>query len=274
MASRQLPPMQTSTNRHEGGSNPSSTVSHTHTPTGGQRRTTPKPLNFQNAMRDFHGMFPELDRDVIETVLRANNGVVQTTIDQLLQLQESTIMEKAQIGPVLPSYESSIGEGEEPPPAYNDIWEDVGPPLPDPLFPIPKNVPSIAPSIVNASPPPDSFPRNTLWNAPLVGKLPHDFLRIDNTQPPINSTTTSTTRKTVSGGKTGVFANKENDKDFMTDDDVERFLEDEKLAIFLQNEEFLRELRRNREFVSSLEQGNIKNNVMLVWVRTVSISMQ
>ena len=258
MASRQLRPMQTSTgptNHHEGSSNHSSTISHTHAPTGGHRRTTPKPLNFQNAMRDFHGMFPELDRDVIETVLRANNGVVQTTIDQLLQLQESTIVEKAQSGPVLPSYESSIGGGEEPPPAYNDIWEDVGAPLPDPLFPHPKNAPSSLPSSVeNTSTPPNTFPRNKLWSAPLVGKLPNDFLRIDNTPPPMNSisTSASATRNTTPSQKGGV-----DSKDFMTDDDVERFLEDEKLAIFLQNEEFLRELRRNKEFVSSLEKGNI-----------------
>ena len=31
-------------------------------------------------------MFPTMDKDVIETVLRANNGAVDVTIDQLLTL--------------------------------------------------------------------------------------------------------------------------------------------------------------------------------------------
>ena len=230
----------------------STTSQRTHAPpsTGHNRRTTSKPLNFQQAMSDFRTMFPELDRDVIETVLRANNGVVQTTIDQLLQLQESTLVEKAQSGPVLPSYESSIGEGEEPPPAYNDIWEDVGPPEPDPLFPNPKVNAKIQPQTVER---PKTFPRNALWNAPLVGKLPNDFLRIDNTVS--NQSNASREQRNYMNLNNKDCRPKHDDKDFMTDDDLERFMEDEKLAIFLQNEEFLRELRRNREFVSSLEAG-------------------
>lgn len=32
-------------------------------------------------------------------------------------------------------------------------------------------------------------------------------------------------------------------------------LEDERIALYIQNEEFLRELRRNREFIDSLESG-------------------
>ena len=52
----------------------------------------------------------------------------------------------------------------------------------------------------------------------------------------------------------------------MTDDDIERFLEDEKLAMFLQNEEFLRELRRNREFVNSLEAGKLFISFSLLYI--------
>lgn len=39
-------------------------------------------------MADFRTMFPKLDPDVIEAVLRANNGVVESTIDHLLKLNE------------------------------------------------------------------------------------------------------------------------------------------------------------------------------------------
>ena len=35
-------------------------------------------------------MFPDMEEDVIEAILRANNGVVDTTIDQLLQINNET----------------------------------------------------------------------------------------------------------------------------------------------------------------------------------------
>ena len=38
----------------------------------------------------------------------------------------------------------------------------------------------------------------------------------------------------------------------MDDKELERFLEDEKLAMVLQNEEFMRELRHNKDFMLSL----------------------
>lgn len=43
-------------------------------------------LEFNQAMDDFKTMFPSMDHEVIECVLRANNGAVDSTIDQLLQM--------------------------------------------------------------------------------------------------------------------------------------------------------------------------------------------
>lgn len=43
-------------------------------------------LEFAQAMADFKNMFPDMDRDVIEAVLRANQGAVDATIDQLLAM--------------------------------------------------------------------------------------------------------------------------------------------------------------------------------------------
>lgn len=43
-------------------------------------------LEFNQAMEDFRTMFPSMDYEVIECVLRSNNGAVDATIDQLLQM--------------------------------------------------------------------------------------------------------------------------------------------------------------------------------------------
>jgi len=45
-------------------------------------------LAFDEAMADFHIMFPDMDSEIIETVLRANKGAVDATIDHLLALTE------------------------------------------------------------------------------------------------------------------------------------------------------------------------------------------
>lgn len=39
------------------------------------------------------------------------------------------------------------------------------------------------------------------------------------------------------------------------DKKLKQYLEDERIALFLQNEEFMRELQRNREFLIALERG-------------------
>lgn len=51
-------------------------------------------LEFTQAMTDFKTMFPEMDDDVIEAVLRANMGAVDATIDQLLTMSTDNQNEK------------------------------------------------------------------------------------------------------------------------------------------------------------------------------------
>jgi hypothetical protein len=48
-----------------------------------------KTLDFYQAMGDFKSMFPGMDEEIIEAVLRANNGAVDATIDQLLSMSMS-----------------------------------------------------------------------------------------------------------------------------------------------------------------------------------------
>lgn len=43
-------------------------------------------LEFEEAMSDFKTMFPDMEKEVIEAVLRANQGAVDATIDQLLAM--------------------------------------------------------------------------------------------------------------------------------------------------------------------------------------------
>lgn len=39
------------------------------------------------------------------------------------------------------------------------------------------------------------------------------------------------------------------------DPELTRYLEDERIALFLQNEEFMNELRSNKDFLTTLERG-------------------
>lgn len=74
-------------------------------------------LDFYEAMADFRTMFPKLDPDVIEAVLRANNGVVESTIDNLLKLNEGN--EEFVTAQVLRGGASGDAASDHPPPSYD-----------------------------------------------------------------------------------------------------------------------------------------------------------
>jgi len=124
-------------------------------------------LEFSQAMTDFKIMFPNMDVEVIEAVLRSNNGAVDATIDQLLTMTA-------------------------------DI-ED----LPD------------------ATGAPPEYSTNTLPTYREAVKLDPVLER----------------------------RSRQNDRNH-------QLLEDEKFAMMLQNEEFMRELRGNQEFMSALEEDH------------------
>lgn len=71
-------------------------------------------LEFTQAMTDFKVMFPDLDADVIEAVLRANNGAVDATIDHLLAMSADNEAEKAI------NRTDNAGSKYTPPPAYQN----------------------------------------------------------------------------------------------------------------------------------------------------------
>lgn len=54
-------------------------------------------LEFTQAMTDFKTMFPDMDDDVIEAVLRSNQGAVDATIDQLLAMSTDNQNERLRL---------------------------------------------------------------------------------------------------------------------------------------------------------------------------------
>lgn len=131
------------------------------------------------------------------------------------------------------------------------------------------------PSVVDKS----SLRYQRQWNPPLLGELPSGFLRIslNDTQRKLdrsnylNSTSASQAISSLnvvdSSGSPESMMNssflqakmEENQRNrqissLNDDPEVAQFLEDERFAILLQNEEFVRELRLNRDFMSTLSE--------------------
>ena len=75
----------------QGGHIDSQNTSNTNTSVG---RPPAAQLEFSQAMTDFKVMFPDMDAEVIEAVLRANNGAVDATIDHLLTMSADNEAEK------------------------------------------------------------------------------------------------------------------------------------------------------------------------------------
>ncbi|KAI8504962.1 Cuedc1p [Branchiostoma belcheri] len=236
------------------------------TPGGGARQ-----LEFNQAMHDFMTMFPSIDRDVIEAVLRSNNGAVDATIDQLLQMnadnkEDGEIYSDEDEDEIPPEVLQPDSSDDEPPPVYTPRAD------PPPSFFASQGIPTPPPSSsplsspihlvmtgkeLNVSGSGGSKPfRN--WNPPLLGQLPDDFLRIQPTpeqlkaqgitvSPPKSPQKVSSPKQKQAHAESGHI-----------DKDLQQYLEDERIALFLQNEEFLRELRRNQEFISALERDRLR----------------
>ncbi|OAD55586.1 CUE domain-containing protein 1 [Eufriesea mexicana] len=151
-----------------------------------QQQTT---LEFYQAMADFKNMFPQMDDDVIEAVLRSNQGAVDTTIDQLLTMSTDNENEKIR---------SELEQSEKSPSTSKSQKADS-----------------------------TMFTKSTRkWQPALLGPLPDTFLRL----PQVSEDSL--------------------DSSYLQENSM---LEDERIAMFLQNEEFMAELRWNEDFLSTLE---------------------
>ncbi|XP_063002641.1 CUE domain-containing protein 1 [Elgaria multicarinata webbii] len=213
-------------------------------------------LEFNQAMEDFKTMFPNMDYDIIECVLRANNGAVDATIDQLLQMNldgsgydDSSDSDDSIPPEILERTLEPDSSDEEPPPVYSPPSYDMhvfdrqypqAPPTPPPRI-----------DIQNSSGP-QTQRRYRNWNPPLLGNLPDDFLRILPQQMDKLQSSQSCHQTTPSPGSQRAQGCLDQERKW------KQYLEDERIALFLQNEEFMKELQRNRDFLLALERDRLR----------------
>lgn len=186
-------------------------------------------LEFAQAMSDFKTMFPDMDRDVIEAVLRANQGAVDATIDQLLAMSTDNQNEKLRNELDSPTTEKDAPNLLKPINAGSgvDINEKrtvllSSSPVPSLIktgaspkvkksVSAPSNAVDDGTSPVHA----ESLRSQKKWDPPMLGPLPPTFLRIS---------LPDGTPDTRNFGE----------------------LPDDQFAMMLQNEEFMHELRWNQ----------------------------
>ncbi|MEE6469442.1 hypothetical protein FKM82_008625 [Ascaphus truei] len=214
-------------------------------------------LEFNQAMEDFKTMFPNMEYDIIECVLRANNGAVDATIDQLLQMnlngggyEDSSDSDDSIPAEILERTLEPDSSDEEPPPVYSPPTYDMH--LFDRSHPqTPPTPPPRTDVQVSSGSKVQKHYRN--WNPPLLGNLPDDFLRI------LPQQMDSVQCSQQSGSSASHCESSEKEQRSMEQErKLKQYLEDERIALFLQNEEFMRELQRNRDFLLALERDRLK----------------
>ncbi|KRY40941.1 CUE domain-containing protein 1, partial [Trichinella spiralis] len=189
-------------------------------------------LEFAQAMNDFSAMFPTLNRVTIEAVLRANNGLVDDTIDELLCIISSRELPTSKN---LPNSKldkaASVSQQIE---LRNRFASSC----------------TIEPhSQIRGN-------GKKIYRPLMLNPLPSDFLRLSK---PSHSSLTKTTTPTPSKQNS---LNQNKLQEMLTDNmrrrhsasdaETQRMLEDERIAILLQNQEFVRELRDDTDFMSAL----------------------
>ena len=124
------------------------------------------------------------------------------------------------------------------------------------------------------------------FNPPLVGALPNDFLRINSPQErnSINGQQSAAAavaaanqnlirQSSTSSGdhqfshdllKKKMEENERQRSSNIDDKEIAQYLEDERIAIMLQNREFVSELKRNKEFMSALNYDAMSHNTTRV----------
>ncbi|CDW53053.1 CUE domain containing protein [Trichuris trichiura] len=189
-------------------------------------------LSSFQAMQDFKAMFPSLSPETIEATLRLNNGLVENTIDDLLLL--CSPLARNEPAAKHPRTKEPCANGDQ-------STSSVG------VLPRKRKV----------------------YSAAMLKPLPRDFLRLSLTSDVAETASSETCRSAERRGVPQAQAQlpsvqqlqKLMDDNFnrtrsTCDPQLRRCLEDERFAIILQNEEFVRELRSDADFMSALQKDN------------------
>lgn len=217
------------------------------------RRPPVTQLEFRQAMRDFRSMFPEMEAVVIEAVLRANGGAVDASIDQLLAMATDNDNERLRT-------ELEATENAEAPPHYSP---PPAAPTPPPSYQQATCVPTAA-QANQGTPSSGTQEEARAWKPPLLGPLPPGFLRISrphhrpSSSPPQSQAVTAATGELSTAMLQQRMAeNVRQQRRLSSGGAAEaetQLLEDERMAILLQNQEFMRQLQSNRDFIRTLNQ--------------------
>lgn len=222
-------------------------------------------LEFTQAMTDFRVMFPDMEADVIEAVLRANHGAVDATIDNLLAMSADNETEKA-IHPGAAAEKGVAGAAADGPPSYQQATQEgdlinLGQPSAasgqgeDTTFDLLSDIgasggggggPAGAEEVPSKNQPTSASPKLSYShprrpeNAADSGGdadaslIPTQQMLQNKYEENLKAREQARTNPVAAGSKEA------------------QLLEDERLALMMQNDEFMAELRSDREFLSAL----------------------
>jgi len=265
-------------------------------------------LEFSSAMTDFKVMFPDMDSEVIEAVLRANNGAVDATIDHLLAMSADNETERVTHAPEPggasgggrtdmppsyppanpPSYQQATtrlgeGEGDEeqgdlinlggfgpalgitqkqdeagplPNKDVNLLESDIFDPLaedqkPDPPAP-PASNPASNPAAASRSPR-HAYSHPDYEERPDGGQRDEVDHRGGAAAAAGNASIVPTQKMLQDKYEQNLRQREEARSDGPDSAAKAQFLEDERVALMLQNEEFMAELRSDTDFMAALQ---------------------
>lgn len=217
-------------------------------------------------MTDFKVMFPDMDADVIEAVLRANNGAVDTTIDHLLAMSADGNDLKQ--------------DSDQPPPAYTgqppSYQQATNEPVTDDLInlegatggtPIPKekneepsmdlmmsDFEKLGATASTASSSNPSMPSSEMSELKYAGSPKHAYSHPKRQEQDENKGNSNPNMLPTQQQLHEVYEENLRLREGSKGNSAKnQYLEDERIALMLQNEEFVAELQRDSEFMSALE---------------------